>query len=37
MDFEDLLGNGGFGELDQGAIDDPNNLSSDPFMFGLNS
>ena len=38
MDFEDLLGNGGFGEFDQaGEMGEQNNYNSDQFMFGMNS
>ena len=37
MDFGDILGDGGFGELDGQENGDGSGLQSDLFMFGLNT
>ena len=37
MDFGDILGDGGFGEVDGNSGDNSGGLQSDLFMFGMNT
>ena len=37
MDFGDILGDGGFGEVDGGSGENSGGLQSDLFMFGMNT